>query len=240
MATTPTVKYFSWSLPKLLVILSHIATQDRFSNGFNGQNHEDVLMSDAAFLNSQQEFMSMNVNKRNLVGISGLYPKLYAHAECLRSQLLQIGRPGALTQLNYRSMGIPGALQSRDINLSEESTVFDHLIAIANKQNEITSDPSRMTFQERQCHDKQGQLLALNILLRRKWSLKEIITTTADNQRKKKAKEAIVLKKVSVARRAAAKKLLGETVIARMEGGQREAACGADEELIDIEDFDDI
>ena len=81
---------------------------------------------------------------------------MYAHAECLRSQLIQIGRPATITQLSYKSMGIPGASVSKDRDPTDDSTVFDHLISIANKQIETTSDPGRMTFQEKSNYEKQG------------------------------------------------------------------------------------
>ena len=68
------VKYSSWSLPRLKVMLAHIANQERYYNGFNGQTHEGVLPSDITFYNTQQEFKSNNINKRNLVGGAGIYP----------------------------------------------------------------------------------------------------------------------------------------------------------------------
>ena len=152
------VKYFSWSIPRFKVILAHVANQERSSNGFNGQTQDNVLTSDMTFYNTQQEFKSNNINKRNLVGSAGIYPKLYAHAECLRSQFIQFGRPESLLQLNYKSMGIPGVSVSKDRDPADDATVFDHLISIANKQIEVTSDPSRMTFQEKLNYDKQGTL----------------------------------------------------------------------------------
>ena len=55
-------------------------------------------------------------------------------------------------------MGIPGVSVSKDRDPADDATVFDHLISIANKQIEVTSDPSRMTFQEKLNYDKQGTL----------------------------------------------------------------------------------
>ena len=73
------VKYFSWSIPRFKVMLAHIANQERCNNGFNGQTHEEVLMSDITFYNTQQEFESNNINKRNLVGGAGIDPKVTLH-----------------------------------------------------------------------------------------------------------------------------------------------------------------
>ena len=73
------VKYFSWSTPRFKVMLAHIANQERYNNGFNGQTHEEVLMSDITFYNTQQEFESNNINKRNLVGGAGIDPKVTLH-----------------------------------------------------------------------------------------------------------------------------------------------------------------
>ena len=79
------VKYFSWSIPRSKVMLAHIANKGRLSNDFNGKTQEEVLTSNITFYNSQQEFKSTNINKRNLVEGARIYPKLYAVDRCERS-----------------------------------------------------------------------------------------------------------------------------------------------------------
>lgn len=159
MSETPKV-YFSWNLHRLQTVLLHLAEQERYTNGFSGQDVGDAIKRDVIFYNSQVHFASNAVVARHLHGTGMLSSKIFAHAESLRSQLSQLGKASALSQLDFKHLGISSSAISKDDMRSVPSqTIFDLLILLANKQKETTTDPSRMTYFEKRNYDTAGDSL---------------------------------------------------------------------------------
>jgi hypothetical protein len=153
------VRQFTWTWPKILVVIAHLADQTRYSSVFSGQNHEDAYSRDIAYYNNESAFSTMEISKRHLHGKDGIYSRIYGHAEALRSQLIANGRDSAIGQLTYKLLGISTVTMIRDgleFFQSTKLTAFNQLIQIANEQLETTSDPSRMTRHERVNYDKLG------------------------------------------------------------------------------------
>jgi hypothetical protein len=91
-----------------------------------------------------------------------LYSGIFAHAESLRSQLMQLGKPAALAQLDFKQLGVSStSITKDDIKNKLPEMIFDLLTALANKQNKTTTDPSRMTYFEKKNHDAQGDSLEI-------------------------------------------------------------------------------
>ena len=151
--------YFSMNLCRLKTVLLNLGEQERFNNGFSGQNVTEAINRDFAFYNTQESFKGNPVNFRHLHGTTGLYCKIFSHAESLRSQLVQSGRSVARSLMQHKHLGANYSsilTKLDDMREIPNEMIFDLLMVLANKQIEVTTDPTRMTYYERKIHDALG------------------------------------------------------------------------------------
>lgn len=152
-----TAKKFSWNLPRIETIISHLADLNRWDNPFTGQNQAKVLDECVEYLNTQQSFTGdgMVSKERHLKGGEGILKKIYGHAEALFSQKDQLGRDAAFKQLSYSSMGILGGRYD-DVDLN--SRIFEGLMLIGKSQLEDNLGKlERMTSIEKRIQEKKEE-----------------------------------------------------------------------------------
>jgi hypothetical protein len=149
--------YFNLNLPRLKTILLNLTEYERFNNEFSGQNVTEAITRDVEFYNTQESFRGCPVNFRHLHGSTGFYSKIYGHAESLRSQLEQQGRKVSRSLMQHKSLGVNySSIKLDEMREIPNEFIFDLLMVLANKQIEITTDPTRMTCYEKKVHDALG------------------------------------------------------------------------------------
>ena len=100
-------RQFLWTLEKLLIIVNHLADQKRWKCAYTGQTKaivEAAYDADIKYYVSREEFESSSVTRRQLHGKDGLYEKIYGHAAALKSQLHEVGKDRALSQMNLKTI----------------------------------------------------------------------------------------------------------------------------------------
>ena len=161
-------RQFVWSLPKLVVVVKHLADQKRQNCAYSGQSREKAYELDIAYYSSCDEFASGNVTKRQLHGKDGLYDKIYGHAAALRSQLCEVGKDRTQVQMSLKTMGISASSLSKCSNMelsSSRQEIFDGLISIANEQERHTENLANMTKNELAIHKARGKVLCCRMSL---------------------------------------------------------------------------
>lgn len=99
-----------WALSKVLLVVNHLADQKRWKCAYTGQTKaivEVAYEADIKYYQSLEDFAGTNVTKRQLHGKDGLYEKIYGYAAAMKSQLHEVGKDIALSQLNLKSLAIP-------------------------------------------------------------------------------------------------------------------------------------
>lgn len=106
-------RQFIWTWPKAVVVISHLADQQRFNSAFSGQNPDDAYNRDLDYYNGLSQFSDMEVTKRQLHGKDSIYTRIYGLADSLLSQLMKNGRDVAINLLDYKAFGISTASMLR-------------------------------------------------------------------------------------------------------------------------------
>ena len=70
---------------------------------------------------------------------------------------MQSGRSVARSLMQHKHLGVNySSIKLDDMREIPNEMIFDLLMVLANKQIEVTTDPTRMTYYERKIHDALG------------------------------------------------------------------------------------